>query len=175
MLVKERKTSSRPASVLCLLFRLPHFLYLITRSSEVLRKSRVRDWILEQWTPSSLWMPEHSMQVRMPKFVESHVGSEVHRRSIIRTLKAGKSFWLEILFQTEKLIISWCIISWPGAPQSAQASLPDICRSSAIMARESSWSPLSWTWSWSPPNAVFRASSLLFCSTETQLQRQTQT
>lgn len=42
----------------------------------MLRKSRVRDWILEQWTPSSLWMPEHSMQVRMPKFVESHVGSE---------------------------------------------------------------------------------------------------
>lgn len=56
----------------------------------MLRKSRVRDWILEQWTPSSLWMPEHSMQVRMPKFVESHVGSEGHRRSIIRTPKAYK-------------------------------------------------------------------------------------
>lgn len=93
MLVKERKTSGRPASALCLLFVFHiffFFFFLITRSSEVLRKSRVRDWILEQWTPSSLWMPEHSMQVRMPKFVESHVGSEGHRRSITRTPKADK-------------------------------------------------------------------------------------
>lgn len=57
----------------------------------------------------------------------------------------------------------------PGAPQSAQASLPGICRSSAMIARDSSWRPLSWRWSWSPPSAVFRASSLLFCSTDTQL------
>lgn len=64
---------------------------------------------------------------------------------------------------------------WPGAPQSAQASLPGMWRSSAMMPRESSCSPLSWRWSWSPPNAVFRASSLLFCKTDTQLQAETQT
>lgn len=38
-----------------------------------------------------------------------------------------------------------------------------------MMDCESSCRPLSWTWSWSPPSAVFRACSLLFCSTDTQL------
>ncbi|TNN30906.1 hypothetical protein EYF80_058942 [Liparis tanakae] len=53
--------------------------------------------------------------------------------------------------------------------QSVQASLPGMCRSSAMIPRESSCSPLSWRCSWSPTSAVFRASSLLFCSTDTQL------
>lgn len=54
----------------------------ITKSSEVLSTSRVRDWILEWWTPSSLWIPEHSIQVRMPRLVDSHVGSERNKKRI---------------------------------------------------------------------------------------------
>lgn len=34
------------------------------------------DWMREMWTPISRWMPEHSMQVKMPKLVESHLGSK---------------------------------------------------------------------------------------------------
>lgn len=38
--------------------------------------SKVKDWILEIWTPRSLWIPEHSIHIKIPKFVDSHVGSE---------------------------------------------------------------------------------------------------
>lgn len=62
------------------------------------------------------------------------------------------------------------LFSKPGAPQSQQASLPGRFLRPEITARTSSCRPLSWNWSWSPPRAVFKASSLLFCSTDTHLQ-----
>ncbi len=61
------------------------------------------------------------------------------------------------------------LFSRPGAPQSQQASLPGRFLRPEITARTSSCRPLSWNWSWSPPRAVFKASSLLFCSTDTHL------
>lgn len=33
------------------------------------------DWIREIWTPISLWIPEHSMHVKMPRLVDNHLGS----------------------------------------------------------------------------------------------------
>lgn len=48
---------------------------LLTKSSEVPNLSSSKDWMREIWTPISLWMPEHSMQVKIPKLVESQVGS----------------------------------------------------------------------------------------------------
>ena len=59
---------------------------LATRSWDVPMLSRVRDWILEMWTPISRWIPEHSMQIITPKFVDSQVASE-RRRKINNKLK----------------------------------------------------------------------------------------
>lgn len=50
------------------------FLWL-TKSSEVPSLSSSMDWMREMWTPISRWMPEHSMQVRIPRLVDSHLGS----------------------------------------------------------------------------------------------------
>lgn len=47
----------------------------LTKSSDVPNLSNSKDWIREIWTPISLCIPEHSMQVKMPKLVDSHVGS----------------------------------------------------------------------------------------------------
>ncbi len=73
--------------------------------------------------------------------------------------------WPLTLFKCIKILFSR-----PGAPQSQQASLPGRFLRPEITARTSSCRPLSWNWSWSPPRAVFKASSLLFCSTDTHLQ-----
>lgn len=48
----------------------------LTKSSEVPSLSSSMDWMREMWTPISRWMPEHSMQVRIPRLVDSHLGSE---------------------------------------------------------------------------------------------------
>ena len=50
-----------------------------TRSCEVPMLSNVKDWILEIWTPISRWIPEHSMQMMMPKLVDSHVASNKYQ------------------------------------------------------------------------------------------------
>lgn len=47
----------------------------LTKSSEVPSLSSSMDWMREMWTPISRWMPEHSMQVRIPRLVDSHLGS----------------------------------------------------------------------------------------------------
>lgn len=47
----------------------------LTKSSDVPSLSSSIDWIREMWTPISRWMPEHSMQVRIPRLVDSHLGS----------------------------------------------------------------------------------------------------
>ena len=57
-----------------------------------------------------------------------------------------------------------------GAPQSQQTSLPVILLTSPRMALVSSWTMLFSPTCWSPLKALFSASSLLFCSTEIQLQ-----
>lgn len=36
--------------------------------------SSVRERILEMWTPNERWMPEHSMQIRIPKLIHAQVG-----------------------------------------------------------------------------------------------------
>ena len=51
-----------------------------TSSCDVPMLSSVSDWILETCTPISRWMPEHSMQIITPKFVESHVASAKRAR-----------------------------------------------------------------------------------------------
>lgn len=51
-----------------------HF-HRLTKSSEVPSLSSSMDWMREMWTPISRWMPEHSMQVRIPRLVDSHLGS----------------------------------------------------------------------------------------------------
>lgn len=60
-----------------------------TSKSEVPRLSRLRDWILETWTPISLWIPEHSMQVRIPRLVESHPGSREREREFVTVGPTG--------------------------------------------------------------------------------------
>lgn len=52
------------------------FFRRLTKSSEVPSLSSSMDWMREMWTPISRWMPEHSMQVRIPRLVDSHLGSE---------------------------------------------------------------------------------------------------
>lgn len=47
----------------------------LTKSSDVPSLSSSMDWMREMWTPISRWMPEHSMQVRIPRLVDSHLGS----------------------------------------------------------------------------------------------------
>jgi len=37
------------------------------------------DWMREIWTPISLWIPEHSMHVRMPRLVDNHLGSRADK------------------------------------------------------------------------------------------------
>ena len=49
---------------------------LLTKSSAVPKLSKVNDLTLETWTPISRWMPEHSMHVKTPRFVDNHVGSK---------------------------------------------------------------------------------------------------
>jgi hypothetical protein len=51
-------------------------LVLLTKSSAVPKLSKVNDLTRETWTPISRWMPEHSMHVKTPKFVDNHVGSK---------------------------------------------------------------------------------------------------
>lgn len=60
----------------CLKTQFIHWVDLwLTKSSEVPSLSSSMDWMREMWTPISRWMPEHSMQVRIPRLVDSHLGS----------------------------------------------------------------------------------------------------
>lgn len=52
----------------------------LTKSSEVPSLSSSMDWMREMWTPISRWIPEHSMQVRIPRLVDSHLGSGTGER-----------------------------------------------------------------------------------------------
>lgn len=67
----------------------------LTKSSDVPNLSNSKDWIREIWTPISLCIPEHSMQVKMPKLVDSHVGfvelkNKVFNQSPRKIFNGGK-------------------------------------------------------------------------------------
>lgn len=47
------------------------------KSWEVPTLSSVKDWMRDIWTPKSLWIPEHSMQMMIPKFVDNQVASKI--------------------------------------------------------------------------------------------------
>lgn len=49
------------------------------------------------WTPISLWIPEHSIQVRMPRLVESHPGSTERERDYCFT-KLGLQFTIRFIY-----------------------------------------------------------------------------
>lgn len=69
----------------------------LTKSSDVPNLSNSKDWIREIWTPISLCIPEHSMQVKMPKLVDSHVGSvELKNKIFSGSSRKGFLWWKEI-------------------------------------------------------------------------------
>lgn len=66
----------------------------VTKSSDVPNLSNSKDWIREIWTPISLCIPEHSMQVKMPKLVDSHVGSVGLKNKIFnQSPRKGFQWW----------------------------------------------------------------------------------
>ena len=62
---------------------------LATRSWDVPMLSKVRDCILEMWTPISRWIPEHSMQMITPKLVDNQVASVAERKEASRHVLIG--------------------------------------------------------------------------------------
>lgn len=71
-----------------------HKLKKLTKSSDVPNLSNSKDWIREIWTPISLCIPEHSMQVKMPKLVESHVGSaQLENKDFNQSPRKGLQWW----------------------------------------------------------------------------------
>lgn len=69
---------------------------------------------------------------------------------------------------------AWLVPGSPGAPQSQHTSLPVILCTSEMISLVSSWTMLFSPVLSSPLNALFRASSLLFCSTDIHLGKQQQ-
>lgn len=68
--VLSRNQNTAKQTIKCI-----HDRSLLTKSSEVPNLSSSKDWMREIWTPISLWMPEHSIQVKIPRLVDSQVGS----------------------------------------------------------------------------------------------------
>lgn len=75
---------------------------LLTKSSEVPNLSSSKDWMRETWTPISLWMPEHSIQVKIPKLVESQVGSV---EKILKTNEQTSNFGVPTTEEAERIVV----------------------------------------------------------------------
>lgn len=66
--------------------------------------SNSKDWIREIWTPISLCIPEHSMQVKMPKLVDSHVGSvQLQNKVFNQSPRKVFQWWQEIPMHSEMI------------------------------------------------------------------------
>lgn len=91
----------------------------LTKSSEVPSLSSSMDWMREMWTPISLWMPEHSMQVRMPKLVESHLGS-TNTKHKIKIVNGVCKF-------LEPINLPWQLDSWALYQMVKSPDLYQIC------------------------------------------------
>lgn len=67
-----RRPSVRPSHI-----QLTMWLPMALRTSVSSRgkSSRSRERTLDRWVPRFLWIPEHSMQMRAPRFRLAHVGS----------------------------------------------------------------------------------------------------
>lgn len=79
--------------------------YWLTKSSEVPSLSSSMDCMREMWTPISRWMPEHSMQVRIPRLVDNHFGS-------INTDHMRKRWWcVHNLLQSKSIKLLQVLIS----------------------------------------------------------------
>lgn len=119
------------------------------------RCATVCEWLMNRRHPVRLWRCESMLTGGYNKL---YIQSIYHSVSSIAAIVAA------IL---QVLASPGC---WPAAPQSQQLSLPLILFTSPTMALVSSWMMLFSPSFWLPLKALFNASSLLFCSTDTQLQ-----
>lgn len=84
-----------------------HSLFLrLTKSSEVPSLSSSMDWMREMWTPISRWMPEHSMQVRIPRLVDSHLGS-INTDNMRKCVFMICTVYVSIIYSIWLLVWSW--------------------------------------------------------------------